>query len=521
MPRNCLAHQCILLCSASGRGLSLHNYLPHPPLLNACSLLERVSNLSSFTSDMADCPPEKSLNRRHHSESGLRSRATRAAVNGGGVNLLISDQLSLELDLQDKCRELLCLYKESQDWPAVGQLAQTLVTSSSRSSDLKRRLQDQEQLPYLEKIPESGQPQLNEDPTSLEDIAADGGECLCKSANGSQDSVNKQEVLKSSDLFAAGEHSVGCAAGADDLGVPEGLKCEGALEKNSGSVEVSKGVGFAISSNLPFISTSDHINLVTAEGVKESNLDELEDQMEQLANQFTDLSEQYDYEAEQACDVPVATTLVTDNNDTRLEVPEQLKTTYASSDSSDQFFSPRNSLYDEGSCEVAADADLFEDAMSGSEEAMDSTLSEPSWGCDEGEIVFSVEKVSEDLVESGHVNDIYSIKGAPSRDPVLHSYHEFIQLQEQLASSVGSGSALVLESEGRGRNASTELETFLNRAASLPGVREMDYFVNFLRHGGASLSNHYGMFMTGIIARVRKLPCLESQLHSERFPKVC
>lgn len=467
---------------------------------------------------MTDCPSEKSLKRRHHSESSLRHRDAAAAIGGGVANQLISNQLSLEHNLQDKCRELLCLYKESQDWSAVGQLAQTLVTSSARASDLKRRLQDPEHLPYLEKIVEPGQSQLKEaspTPTSLKDGATGGEECLCKSTNGSQGSVNKQEVLKSSDLSAIGVQSVGCVTSADGLEV-EGLKCEGALEKNCDSVEISEGVGVVISPTLPFINTTDHINFVNpTEGVKESDLDELEDQMEHLANQFTDLTQQYNFsngEVEQedlkASDLPVTSALVTDSNETGLEVPEQLKAIYASSDSSDQFFSPRNSLYGdvaEKEADQFEDTDQFEDASSGGEDAMDSTLTEPDSsfeGCGGGKIVFFVEKVSEDL------NDIYSIKtnkGAPS---VLHSYHEFIQLQRQLASSVGSGSVLVMESEGRECDVSTELETFLNKAACLPEVRKMDTFVNFLQHGGANLSNHYGMFMIVwvIIHRILGIP---------------
>lgn len=416
-----------------------------------------------------------SLNRRHHSESGLGY--TRVAANGGGVNSLISNQLGLERKLQDHCRELLNSYKDSQDWSAVGQLAQTLVTSSSRIGDLKRRLLDQEHFPYLEKIRESGQAQLKEaspTPTVLDSL---------------EDSPGKAADLGSSHLQNQQ---------AEDLRCP-------AL---SGESTPGKDRALHISQESHF-PTSDHTEVdKQTEGVKKSDCvfrveDKLEDQMEQMANQFFHLNHDSDGgEAEQESVPAVAITLVMDSSTSigvELEVPEQPKATYTSSESSDQFFSPRNSL---SSGEVEdREADQFEDAQSGSEDAMNSTQDGPSsslwsWGEREIPFVFSIKKMSEDPAES---SQIYSIK-IPSRISVLHSYNEFLQLREQLASSIEGRSVLVMDSEhNMGSDASAELEAFLNLAASLPSVREMDCFVSFLRLDASKLFHHCGMFMFSCI----------------------
>lgn len=57
---------------------------------------------------------------------------------------LVRSQLSLELKLKQSCQELLHLYKESQNWAAVGQLAHTLVTNSQRVAQLKDQLRPEE-----------------------------------------------------------------------------------------------------------------------------------------------------------------------------------------------------------------------------------------------------------------------------------------------------------------------------------------------------------------------------------------
>jgi hypothetical protein len=441
----------------------------------------------------ADYASEKSPT----SESALTRSWVATNGNGGGVNSLISNQLSLELQIQENCRVLLSSYRESQDWSAVGQLAQTLVTSSGRIGDLKRRLQDQEHLPYLEKIPESGQsqglPTAALDP--LEGSSTTEWESLHKAA------VGKQEVL-TGDL--SGEKNSGFSTGDQDQ--QNDLACPAEPgEITSEKVSLSKGVESAISS--AHLNTSNHINSVKSsekqtESVEpeapEIEINDLEDQMEQLANEFTNLSEQYqddDGEPDQS-DIGLATEC------TELEVPGHPKTTYASSEGSDQFFSPTNSLYNEGESSSGdgerpnqnEEADQFEDARSGSEDVMDSMCNEPnsSMGEEEIPVVFNIKSLPEDLAKSNH--NIYSITSNSellSGVPLLRSYDQFVQLRGQLVPSCDCA-LLVAELDGTRRDDSAQLEAFLNQAANTPHVREMDCFVRFLQHECGNVSPNYG-----------------------------
>lgn len=450
--------------------------------------------------------------RRHHGESGL-SYWARSATNGGGVNSLISNQLSLELKLQENCRELLDSYKQSQDWYAVGQLAQTLITSSSRISDLKRRLQTQEHLPYLEKISESVKSQLQVEAfpgstvqESLEDSPVNpekAGGSLFKAANDSQDCVNKQELSSLGDLpgggLCASVQELPVSQPAEDLRCSAGDSASSSSEENLNCVEE---VGSTITS--AHLNHTDLLEKSQTEGEKSEDIvfrvedmDDLEDQMEKLADQFTDLSEECGdggKAAESETKVPVAITIVADSD---LEVPEYPKATYASSDSSDQFFTPRNSLCINEGETSSGEADQYEDARSGIEDALPDLVREIP-------LTFSIRKVSEGLEGSSDLYLVKASEGSPFRthgfpsDVVVRNYSEFTLLEEQLVSS-GHGSMLVKEPSGG--YAVADLEAFLNRAAGDPRVRELDCFVRFL--GSASegdshlkLFQHCGMFIT-------------------------
>lgn len=449
-----------------------------------------------------------SLSRRHHSESG--TCYLRAAANGGGVNSLISNQLSLELRLQDNCRELLNSYKESQDWSAVGQLAQTLVTNSSRISDLKRRLQNQEHLPYLEKIPESEKSQLKKEEGvlgSAEDSEVNPEkpqESLYKAANDSQSCVNKQD---SRDLLS--ESFPGDASVSTEHPVQTGESSPSVSQECASSQISEEVVECAIStSHLPCTNTSDHTSSLKPAtedtqlgGEKNSesvgivlSVEELNDQMEKL---FADLNEQFqdDYEGGEAVNQSEVPLTIAESNagiGTELEVPEDPKAMYASSESSDQFYSPRDSLYNEGETSDGEannkEDDLYEDALSRSD----------SLQVEDGEIplTFSIERVlveNDDLAQCNHIYSVKTRKASPGfpSSPVLHSYTEFIQLGEGLASSAGRGSIVVTG----GSDASADFEAFLNQAASDPSQKGMDCFVDFFRVGDVSkkLSQDCGM----------------------------
>lgn len=437
--------------------------------------------------------------RRHHSEPGLRYWA-RGASNGGGVNnSLISNLLSLELELQQKSRELLDSYKECQDWFAVGQLAQTLVTNSSRISDLKRCLQSQEQLPYLEKISESDKSHLEVEAfpsttvlESLEDSPIDSEKAGGSLFKAPYDVLNKLDS-GSKDLPS------GQCANVEEC-PPEDLKCSVCAP----SASLPEEVGFAITS--AHLTASNHTDSVRnhsqTEGEKKfgsediafrvEDMDDLEDQMEKLADQFADRSEECGLNQE--TEVPVAITLDNPIVGTELEVPEYPKATYSSSDSS-EFFTPRNSLYlNEGETSSGeAEDNQYEDAQSGNEDALPDLVS--------GEIplTFSITKVP---VENEEYGDLYSIipfriVGFPS-SPVVHYYSEFAWLGEQLAST-GQRLMLEIDSEPTGGDASEDLEAFLNQAAGDPQLRKMDCFCKFLQsglHSHPKLFQHCGMFIT-------------------------
>lgn len=70
----------------------------------------------------------------------------------------LRSQLSLELKLRQNCQDLLNLYKGTQDWAAVSQLAQSLITNSQRIAHLKEQLQPHQQegglRPFLYSITE-------------------------------------------------------------------------------------------------------------------------------------------------------------------------------------------------------------------------------------------------------------------------------------------------------------------------------------------------------------------------------
>ena len=73
----------------------------------------------------------------------------------------LSTQLSLELRLRQNCQELLNLYKSTQDWSSVTQLAQSLITNTQRVTALKDQLSKVEQggvRPFLHSISESKSP---------------------------------------------------------------------------------------------------------------------------------------------------------------------------------------------------------------------------------------------------------------------------------------------------------------------------------------------------------------------------
>ena len=92
-------------------------------------------------------------------------------------------QLSLELQLRQNCQVLQNLYKGTQDWEAVSQLAQTLITNSQRITTVRERLckaEGQEVKPFLVSIRESKSPsplseQVSAHSSIPEELEEEGG----------------------------------------------------------------------------------------------------------------------------------------------------------------------------------------------------------------------------------------------------------------------------------------------------------------------------------------------------------
>ena len=73
----------------------------------------------------------------HHHQQHQQQQAH---CQGGSPVAPLRAQLALEYRLQSLCQRLLESYKDQQDWAAVGQVAQSLVTNTQRVSLLKERL---------------------------------------------------------------------------------------------------------------------------------------------------------------------------------------------------------------------------------------------------------------------------------------------------------------------------------------------------------------------------------------------
>lgn len=499
-----------------------------------------------------------SLSRRHHSESAVRE-------GSGGVDSVISVQLSLELRLRDNCRELLQSYKESQDWAAVGQLAQSLVSNTTRINDLKRRLEDFQTYahsPYLEKITElesdnrNPQPLLSTRPvegeedvaTTLESSEVNQDKVITITPELANESLSKTPTATVSDVIVnkqESEPSKSCGEESIKLpGSDREQQEQSSPPKSSESEPCASQVAKTAEFSLPLLANNtetaesslvnitgdsealkwtskarasqqqppDHIHsnqekessselYSTSEvevqaGGEESvkiNFDEL-DHIQDLMETLTDkLSKQYEHL--EGCE-PISLPESSVNGGADLAVPVHSK---GSSESSEQFFSPRDSLYYEGGESESGDNDedgdieQFEDAESGHENNFASSLDEdaptPEVAVDTPQ-VFIVTRVSVSSKDRDQEKELYCVESKKSMSiqtfgtafsPVLHTYSEFLQLQEQLVSRSHDGRPECLKYPSQDNSAN--LEEFLNWASTSPSLRETTIFLNFLRGG--------------------------------------
>ena len=430
-----------------------------------------------------------SLGRRHHRESNNQEEV-------GGV---LASQLNLELQLRENCQELLHSYKETQNWAAVEQTAQTLVTNTARITELKQLLEDSvTRLPYLEKILESDSearssrsPELVEGEKSVQDIfLADGQDkrfklektepCLSNIIDINSEKCSSRDNCQERDISSDTEQYWPVL---DD---PQFL--------NSASPLIDSDLKETVHSALLVASPSpthpDPLTIgVKREGV--SGIDELDKitGMEPLASKlYEDGKVQPPVEQRDS----VATENKRDEN-VELTVPFNSRYTDVSSESSEQFYSPRDSLYFEtgGSDGDDKETERFEDE--------ESHLTQGSLMQNETKFdsIFSIRRILMNGSSEGEELDCYYIIEsdfeASSKifddrlSPVVHSYSDFIQLQKQLNSYLEDSSVLHLEPHSQNGNhppkdASKDLERFLNQIAFSLVFRKTPVFISFLKN---------------------------------------
>lgn len=142
-----------------------------------------------------------SLNLDKHSPNGRPTQSEHES--------LLSTQLSLELQLRQHSQELLNLYRNSQDWPSVSQLAQSLVTNSQRIATLKELLSKESQSsvrPFLQTIRESKSPEPEKTITDIPQSETQELSLSTTETSESSSRTSSEEPLLS--LFDKGEELV-------------------------------------------------------------------------------------------------------------------------------------------------------------------------------------------------------------------------------------------------------------------------------------------------------------------------
>lgn len=539
---------------------------------------------------------------KHHSDSeslhNYNSRAAPESALGGGTSVL-SSQLTLELRLEQDCKDLLHLYKEAGDWSAVGQLAQSLDTCTSRIRELQKRLEEvQESITPVQvpsRIPESDNRvyhptvQVGNSPKPLEALVGVSSPPTAKLTGeeerdrtaGAEQTQGKTSPAKTSpahlqaiaitrdspdssavrvresvalpplssdcnrELRSQHKASLPQKVGSEECTATEASQSElsglnqditSTREQNSedrseGKKELGEGVKTAKS---------------LTEGVKEVNgvaefsrasgstsdlgvddLDQINDMMEDLVDQFDDLSKQYgdhiDDTAPSSLEAAPPPTVIINSVDSEVHVPEVIAiATDASSESSEQFFSPRNSLYSgsdvglegsngvEGSdgveesdvgAEGSTEEEQFEDAQSGSR---GSSLERnavaplpPDANSNPIPAVFSVKQTSAVAPECSHTAETtYCVQSTKKEcvrmfgrtfSPVFHTYRDFIDLRVQLISCEEKPPLQTLPNISTDGDSDADisaiLEEFLNFVSRQPDLRTTPALLNFLQCG--------------------------------------
>ena len=420
-------------------------------------------------------------------------------TRGGGV---LSKQLEYELQLQSICNELVVSYKETDDWGAVAELERTVKEIRSRANHLKQQIaltpnsaaSSSYQDINLESQLRKGSPPAFSPATatehrpgwnSEEPVPGDGAEQLYLSDGNNKVKVNTGNWVPGGVEQPSAAASAAVASGTrrPDTTQTTWKTCNSAAGLDSTDTESTTNKGKW--SSTVGLDPANLDSVADCHSVDE--LDNIEQMMESFMDDFEDLHKQ---SAEQTSECVVENGLGSEQGSAKaegLEVPLVNKISRASSESSGQFFSPRESPFrDVSEAEDEEEEREFKDS-NGDDEVLwqDCRSSGPK-----NEVAqFTVSKTS-----YGTGGDVYYVTleqeagcqtlavGAEFLEPTLRTSDEMITLRDQL--SLEADFPFDSAMKGDDLDLSEEFETFLNFVAASPSLRVSPYFVSFLLDGG-------------------------------------
>jgi len=443
---------------------------------------------------------------QHHYNSNADIRSTSTARDGG----VLSKQLEYELQLQSICNELVVSYKEIDDWEAVVELERTAKETKSRVEHLKQQIklspnsadsssyQDNNLESQLRKSrgkssPPTFNPAALDYPSSRdfeEPIPSYGAGLLYTIDGNNWDKVNTEKRVAGAVEQPSAAAVNYLASGTRETSTDQNTwKSRSASPESTRSSSTYKGKQSEVGldpADLGIVADSHH-------SVEE--LDNIEQMMESFVDDFEDLHRQ---SAEHTPERVLENGLRSERGSTEtggLEVPVSNKVSRASSESSGQFYSPRESPFrDIGEAEEERE---FKDGNDNDEaEWQDCRSSGPK-----DEAFFSVAKTN---FGSGEVYYVTLEQGAGGQEqsaggqeqgaggqmPVQAEYFEstlrtcdeVVKLRNQL--NLEARFPFDSMMEGEDSDSSEEFEKFLNFVASSPSLRSSPYFLSFLSEGG-------------------------------------
>ena len=412
----------------------------------------------------------------------------------------LSEPLEYELQLERICQNLLESYKESQAWEAVGQVAQTLSQNKSRQNQLKQQIKDAlKGAAYRDTISQSQQHQGSPpagpitastpdqqlgkelvDPLEVPSEVEGEGQIQAPVVNATK---TNSGYLEPSTIEAAPSEAVNCLPLSSNTQPQPIIVHKEALVKieayqNTRQVHNSRdysseqyqGKGQVIDDNELDISGEHH-------SVEE--LDDITQMMESLADHFEDLSRK---SAEQTPEPPViegddsqsAKPQTFNGLASELEVPGAKRASYVSTDSSAQFYSPRESPLRD-----SEERDQFKDAVEDTYvEVPEAEATHCNAKC------FSVTKTSLGTgdvyyvaIEGGASTELL---GVANLEPLLKNSEDILDLRDLLGLVAKFPFHSSCQSAEDEDDEALEYEKFLNFVAT-SSERNSPFFVRFLQ----------------------------------------